>query len=749
MIDYRYKAFLEALEVLFAGEKYVPTMAIKQLQKAYGDPREGIFRRWVGVISCIFRGKWHKIKEYRYARRQIQKYIAGRMAYNHQFIQKEKQKKYEMGGFLLDKQQIEAVVACEDACLVLAPAGSGKTASLLAKVQYLVQGLGMDPRRILLISFTKKVEYELKDRSKIKDVEIRTFHSLGNKILRQSDRDGKRQMLEEGMMKKFLLRELRQLSLTQKNFARALHDFLLFDYTRSNFDERFLTDQDRQIAIWLKIHGLEYNYRKQYPYLETNYKPDFTVQTEAGQIYLEFYDIDNNGDNLKGGRIKQQGWRHKIHHAHQTHLLEMYAYEWTDDWRQKLQQKFEKFGVQIRRLPEKQIAQIIKTDQRATADLGALKKMFAQILVLQKNNMMTIEDFSTKISKIKEQLERQRAERFLEIYRPLNLGYQRYLAENQRFDFADMINEAIDIVRSQPKRTFPYDYILVDEVQDLSLNRYQLVKALLDKNPEARLFAVGDDWQAIYRFAGSDLSLIENFEQVFGKETYRSMIELTHRFGQPTINLSGDFVQKNPMQSHKQVRGSLKTKTPIEIILNKKRGRRGEAIDYDNLNKLFNYLQSKGKLQGKSIQIIARHNRDIERVLGRNETGKLKKVNKCVQITKQENGLVTDLKWKLDDGEKIPISFCSIHKAKGITRDIVIVINMDGDPSGMPATRKNDPVVELLLATSEKYPLAEERRLFYVAITRARELTVLIGDEWNKSPFLTEVQDMIDRLDGA
>lgn len=707
----------------------MPLMAVRRLQKAYHDVRTGVIASWFSKDV-----------------RKIRGLVRGRMAYNRQFIRKEKRKKYEMDGFALDPQQIEAVVACEDACLVLAPAGSGKTASLLAKVQYLVEGLGLDPRRVLLISFTKKVEYELKERSSIKDVEIRTFHSLGNKILRKFDRGGKRKMIEEGAMERFLLRELGRLSREQPEFGQKFDDFLLFDYSKTNFGERFLSDGERQIAIWLKIHGIEYDYHRQYEFLETNYRPDFTLRT-GKKVYIEYFDTDRNGENIRGGRVKQQGWRRKVHRQHQTELIEIPAYEWEEgNWQENLRKKLRKTGVDVQRLPRRKIAEIIKTDQRCTADLGALKKMFAQILVLQKNNMMSVDDFTEKVQQMKDKLQRQRAERFLEIYWPVNAGYQRYLAENQRFDFADMINEAIEIVREQPEGAIPYDYILVDEVQDLSLNRYQLVKALLDKNPEARLFAVGDDWQAIYRFAGSDLSLIENFEKVFGRETYRSMIELTHRFGQPTINLSGDFVQKNPAQSRKQVKGSLKTKTPVEIILNKQRGRWTDPIDYENLNKLFNYLQKKGKLQGRSVQVIARHNRDVGRILGREKTGKLKKVFKNVQVLKQENGLVTDLKWRLDNGEIIQPAFCSIHKAKGITRDIVIVINMDGDPSGMPATRENDPIVELLLATPEKYPLAEERRLFYVAITRARELTVLIGDEWNQSPFLKEIQDSLDKM---
>ena len=152
-----------------------------------------------------------------------------------------------------------------------------------------------------------------------------------------------------------------------------------------------------------------------------------------------------------------------------------------------------------------------------------------------------------------------RAKKYFAIFRPLYAAYQRWLEAEQQYDFADMINLAIQNVRDIPECADNYRYILLDEAQDLSPNRYQLISEILKKNVGCRFFAVGDDWQSIYRFTGSNLALIYQFEHFFRLKTRRSLIEQTHRFGQPTIRTSSNFVTKNPSQVVKNIRQSEKT----------------------------------------------------------------------------------------------------------------------------------------------------------------------------------------------
>ena len=305
--------------------------------------------------------------------------------------------------------------------------------------------------------------------------------------------------------------------------------------------------------------------------------------------------------------------------------------------------------------------------------------------------------------------------------------YQEYLDNERGYDFADMINIAAQNVRELPGCASGYRYILLDEVQDLSRNRQELVLAILQKNPSCKLFAVGDDWQSIYRFTGSNLELIRNFEKVFQRPVRRSLIESTHRFALPTLKISSEFVQKNPLQARKHVRSSKDSQTPIEIIFNEP----DEAIrgsDVPAFERAISHLIKEfgfDVLQTKELQVISCYNHDLKRLAGVSN----------IQI----DGVTICWHNPQDMSQKLRFEFCSMHKSKGITRDIVLVLNMNSDLMGMPAQRETDPIIDALLSQEESFPFAEERRLFYVAITRARERTILLANRKNPSPFLFEI----------
>lgn len=335
---------------------------------------------------------------------------------------------------------------------------------------------------------------------------------------------------------------------------------------------------------------------------------------------------------------------------------------------------------------------------------------------------------------------KKRADLFLRMYFKIRRAYETYLDENRKYDFADMINMATRIVREVPDCARGYRYILLDEVQDLSRNRYLLVREILRKNPACKLFAVGDDWQSIYRFTGSDLTLIQEFEKTFGLKTRRSFIETTHRFGQPTIKTSCDFIQKNPTQSRKNVSNKKAKPTSIKIILNAPTVRDSDAESLNII--LLELIKTHGydELKHKELQIISRYNHDIRRIEGAvNIKIEIDQASECAKII-----------WHnpRDSAQTLNLEYCSMHKSKGITRDIVIVLNMNAGLMGMPATRECDPILDALLAIEDNFAFAEERRLFYVAITRARGETFLIANRKNPSPFLFEISDEIKDIYG-
>ncbi|MBQ9180614.1 UvrD-helicase domain-containing protein, partial [Candidatus Saccharibacteria bacterium] len=313
--------------------------------------------------------------------------------------------------------------------------------------------------------------------------------------------------------------------------------------------------------------------------------------------------------------------------------------------------------------------------------------------------------------------------------------YAEYLEQKGLYDFADMLSLATKLIRESPKGTYHYQYILVDEVQDLSKSKCLMLQALLGNCKRVKLFAVGDDWQSIYRFAGSNLGILKDFEKTFGRTTYHSLIEHTYRFGQPTAMISGKFIKKNRAQSRKKVKIIKGKKTPIKIVLNHQQHSKAPP-DYGVVDRYIKklYVEYGEDFFTKRLQVISRYNRDIYRLV-KTETGRYMNA-KIVENT--EEGIILDW-WVPAANRCVQVAYCSMHKSKGITRDIVFVINMNEGDKGMPATRVDDPIMAMMLARPDHYPLAEERRLFYVAITRAKELTIIVSDYRKYSRFVREI----------
>lgn len=787
----RYIEYSIQLNELFNYNRYVSHNDFYRITTKYGELNISHKAKFKLILQLASKMQFRKaINAYR-SITNINSKLKNRESYNSYFIKQEQQRDYYSDNQKLDKQQIEAIVACEDASLVLAPAGSGKTISLLAKIEYLVNTLGIPTDKILAISFTRKTVKELKDRVGINGVNINTFHSLGNKILKRQLTE-KKGIIQEKQIYKFIKDSLNNLIEEDQRFAKSYNDYLLFYYSTPvdltqlismkdtvEFNKSFLrqtlqsvsldkkgynisgttlnrefvkSKEEQIIANWLFINQIPYEYEKQYEHIDTKYKPDFTLTMFDEPLYLEHFALQKDGTSHFNNYTSGVEWKRALHKENNTILLESYTYQWKDGTLlNHIENEIKSTGLKITRLAEDKITEIMEGSSQYSSDIKSFYEVLVTFLMLQKNGMLALKDIDEKIADIDNEYLKRRAELFFEIYKPIYLSYERHLKNNNMIDFADMINCSIEIVNKSNDGNYPYDYILIDEVQDLSSNRYKLIKALLSKNPNSKLFAVGDDWQSIFRFAGGDLSLIQDFENTFELNTRRSFIGMTHRFGDPQLKLSSKFVQKNPYQSQKKVYGTDAKQTPIvkrfftgRYINNKNQTVSEEAKVVDSI--LDGLQREYGKdLSSKSIQIISRYNWDIDIIKGKIKKGLVPHKNFRVleagdDTNKDEKE--TLIEWKPDLAkEPVKLAFCSMHKAKGITRDIVIVLNMNAGSNGMPSSRSSDPLIELLLAHTDQYPFAEERRLFYVAITRAKEATYVIADKTRPSQFLFEIFD--------
>lgn len=283
-------------------------------------------------------------------------------------------------------------------------------------------------------------------------------------------------------------------------------------------------------------------------------------------------------------------------------------------------------------------------------------------------------------------------------------------------DFSDMINEASEKINSGAL-IHKYRYVIVDEYQDISQSRFNLLKAIVTAS-NAKLLCVGDDWQSIYRFAGSDISLFTNFENCFGF-TNLLKIEKTYRNSQELINEASAFVTKNSLQLKKQLKSDKQLNYPLVFWGYDKE-------PYPALGQIMQKIIADFGPE-KSILFLGRINYDIE----------ILRNSGLFKITK-ENGSEKLIYLPVP---QVPVSFLSVHKSKGLEADNVVLLNFKNDKLGFPNQIADDKVLNYVLTQGEKYMFAEERRLFYVAITRTKNRTFVLTDNRNPSIFLREFKE--------
>ena len=340
-------------------------------------------------------------------------------------------------------------------------------------------------------------------------------------------------------------------------------------------------------------------------------------------------------------------------------------------------------------------------------NINLLKKLIYAFIHLFKSNNYDVNSFIHFKKKILSfNFKRYKKEKsFLILAFNIYLLYQKKLEENNFVDFDDLIIKAINCVDNL---TFSYKYIIIDEYQDTSYIRFKLIYKIIEKT-NSNLMVVGDDFQSIYRFTGCDISLFLNFENYF-KNAIIKKINNTYRNSNELVHIAGDFVMKNKKQIYKDLKSIKNLKNPIKIFYYE-----DSKNAFENLiNKIYNETKS-------SILVLGRNNNDIYDFLNEN--------------FKYDDNLIY-----LKDKD-IKIKYMTIHKSKGLEDENVIVINMIDKLLGFPTKIKDDRILRLVTSNYDKYPYSEERRLFYVALTRTKNYVYLMVPIKNESIFIKEIKD--------
>jgi DNA helicase-4 len=686
----------------------------------------------------------------------------------------------------LDEDQRRVILTDEDYCLVIAGAGAGKTTTVAAKVKYLVDKQGIKPSQILVVSFTNKAVNELKEKIQGAlhiDCPIATFHSAGNAVIHVNTPDEKLNIVDNARLY-FVLRDyfrgsiMRNESVVNKlimffatyfdapyegddlngffnNIAKANYSTMRSDlenFRRDVIDARtkktvtiqnevLRSHQEVEIANFLYLNNIDYEYEPIYQYnisySRKPYTPDFVIYQGEKSAYLEHFGISENGENDRYSQDELDRYKKavndkvRLHQQHGTTLI--YTYSSYNDGKPlvtHLKEALEAKGFELRPRSNKEVMEMLVAGEE-NRYVRKLINLICRFISNFKVNGYTADEFQ----RMYHSTQNVRSRLFLEICNDCYLEYERWLKENKAVDFEDMINESARILREvkEMKQKLDFRYIIVDEYQDISRQRFDLTKALAEVT-DAKIIAVGDDWQSIYAFSGSDITLFTKFAEKMG---YAKMLKIvkTYRNSQEVIDIAGNFIQRNSAQISKRLISPKRIEDPVIIYTydstaKGKDGNRRSGANYalakaveTALDQLLEYKKKEGKEPG-SILLIGRFGFDGDHL---EKSGLFEYINRGNKI-------------KSVKYPQLDITYMTAHSSKGLGYDDVIIVNGKNETYGFPSKIEDDPVLAFVIKGDRSIDYAEERRLFYVAMTRTKNRVFMIAPEQNPSEFLLELK---------
>lgn len=684
----------------------------------------------------------------------------------------------------LDEEQIKAVLADEDYSLIIAGAGTGKTTTMASKVKYLVDIKKVDPSRIAVMSYTKKATEELEKRIVIDfgiPARVVTFHSLGFMHIREIFKNRKCFVVDDNLRYEIFFEYFKERIFPYRNKVEEILElfedlkkskhFIFGKYFVENFykygtfeeyfeeykkyklsqvgdlkqyvEERIEKRLNKEIPLsinneimkskgealianFLYRNNIEYKYEKVYKEVMSErrvYRPDFTLELGGQEIYIEYFGLSNYDDDQMGRYEKIKKIKENYHKERHTKFIKL-DYMHGEDLIKTLEQELIRFGFELKPKSYQEIFYDMM-DHNPTSQLYPYVNFLYDIIdsiksSIKRSDYVTI--INNYINSHSLNLQGQMKRQFYYIH-DFYQYYQRklYGSELYGFDYGDLIYYAnLYIDKIGTNNYLNFDYLIIDEYQDISQDRYEFAKKIVDRN-HAKVVAVGDDWQSIYAFAGSKIEYIYNFQRYFpGAKLLK--ITQTYRNSQDLIDYSGDFIMKNKNQITKTLISNKKLVDPIQFVMF------DDDEEYIKLKELILHIHKSNT--DHKILVLARKNAMIR---------------KCFEDPELRDEIGTKIEYV--GYEDIDIDGMTIHKSKGLTCDEVILIGLNQFfPSGNFIPFWMQGLFRSGLV-SEQIPFAEERRLFYVGLTRTKNRVYLLvnRDPRKRSPFLNELYGIIHK----
>lgn len=696
--------------------------------------------------------------------------------------------------------QLEAIAEMRQFCLLRARAGSGKTTVVKHKIDLLLTRAGIQPDEIMALAFNKsaatKINKELQSQfGHILFNNSRTFHSLAHGIVNpvkellydvNSGTQAKQSQYIESLLQdelnpavvEMIYDYFRQEMVEVENLGSLLNKSEYFQMRRNSTHETLAGEQvkslgEKWIADFLFEHDIRYVYERPWGLdageKEGNYHPDFSiaVQRMGTDIVLEHWGIDEMDPSKSTPDHWKDGWE-----VYRTNMLRKRQY-WTDkknpntgfpivfletsirdlksgrvSFEYILRKKLIDCGVIVKKLSDEQLYENVVRRR-----VPSFAKMLGGFIQKAKQSDLSPDDIDKKVEKYKFSCEKEKIFVFL-----ASRIYHRYQDKlGNRLDFNDLMREAVDTInakeglvsiRSGEQSNIKLDklkWIIIDEYQDFSQLFMNLINALRTYNPNIKIFCVGDDWQAINAFAGSDLKFFNRFGDYFKNP---SLLDLPDNYRSQKEVVS----QSNKFMEDRSGMPSLAMRSDIEIQPLSNIHTCDCFINFDDDSKDFmkfktfeKYGQKRNLDKGFQMARIFRTCWEAMRTYPlRNTTfmilsrgDRLSYSYKEMYEFKRKLKTVfykSELKEFVDFDKQVSCS--TVHKSKGLEADVVIVLNVN--ERKFPIMHTNNQLLGILgVSMADVYE--EERRLFYVALTRARKMVYLLHDKNLKSEFVSGI----------
>lgn len=709
-------------------------------------------------------------------RSDLQRIVQRLEGYNAEFVDRQLERHEELftdvdeEGHDLNHKQRKAIVRNDEYNQVIAGAGTGKTLVLTHRIAYLIER-GVDPERIAAITLTNnatdEIEARLADRFDVTDVDVSTIHSFANAIARDAT-DRYVTTVDQEDRKNFVEETIREdVAGGTTDFAWHYRQFLTnysadvpdpgdyqsrAAYVRARAERTYETiageevasQAEKAVADVLFTHGVEYQYESIAGWANTAegkaaYSPDFYLPEY--EAYIEHWGIDERGEVAPWFTWSTAEYLEKLEWAREQFartdriLIETYDFEhWAGHLERVLEHRLQNRGVALDPMGFDELVDYVLGEYERERHVIALFEKFI-------DNAGT---FDASPDGILERLPRSnpRKYHFGVCGAILLQKYETWKRRNHLRDFDDMFYDAIAAIRDEPASFQDrYDHILVDEFQDVAINQIRLLDALTDGDESPRLFSVGDDWQSIYGFRGAVVAYFVDFQEYFGPAAITNLTE-TYRCPETVLEASTALIANNPEQIDKEPEAcSGRDATPRLHPLDGYDDRQYARRVGEYAATLVDRYVDAGS-DPADVMILSRYDSGapyVDRVKEALEAREIPYDGAEDRYRPSRSGSGSASRTEGDDGG---VSVFSAHQAKGREAPHVVLLHVAAGEDGFSPDVRNDDLMTVVRDV-EANTAAEERRLFYVALSRTEETLDVLTRAGAESPFLDEIDDYV------